>query len=180
MNINTQKQALRKVMQREKAKLNIIEKAKKSATVIFNLEKNDAFKNSKTIIAYWSMNDEVNTKEFIEKWSSIKDIYLPIIKGGNLEFRLFTTTENLKRESKYGIFEPTGKLLIDYSEIELAIIPGVAFDKNNNRLGRGKAFYDKTLNNIDAIKIGLCFNFQIVEIVPTEKTDIKMDIVIWG
>lgn len=62
----------------------------------------------------------------------------------------------------------------------MVIVPGIAFDLNNNRLGRGKAYYDKFLEKINTVKIGLCFDFQIVDKVPIESTDIKMDLVLFG
>ena len=160
MDIIKDKNIIRKQIKEMKSKLNKDEKLLLSEPIIYNLENNNDFINSKCILAYWSMNDEVNTHAFIQKWSSTKDIYLPIIKGDILEFRLFSNTLNMKKESKFGIYEPTGELLKDYSLIDLAIIPGIAFDNQNNRLGRGRAFYDRILKNVNAKKIGICFNFQ--------------------
>jgi 5-formyltetrahydrofolate cyclo-ligase len=77
-----------------------------------------------------------------------------------------------------GIYEPVGE---DYSPdklINLIIVPGMAFDVNNNRLGRGKAFYDKFLSQTSACKIGVGFDFQLVDELPNTEKDIKMDEVI--
>ena len=63
-------------------------------------------------------------------------------------------------------------------KIDLVIVPGIAFDKQNNRMGRGKAFYDGILNKLSGVKVGVCFRFQIVENVPTDEHDIKMNYVI--
>lgn len=80
--------------------------------------------------------------------------------------------------SSYGIAEPTGTLFTDYPSIDLAIIPGVAFDRHGHRLGRGKGYYDKLLPQISATKIGICFPFQIIDEVPTDHFDIRMSSVI--
>ena len=76
-----------------------------------------------------------------------------------------------------------GMLRIDFwtylASSWLAIIPGMAFDGNHNRLGRGKGYYDRFLQKISQVyKIGICFPFQLVGEIPTEETDIKMDAMI--
>ena len=178
MKIQDQKKIIRKEIRKLKKDLSLEEKMLLSELVLKNVEKDISFINSKTILAYWSMKDEVNTHSFIIKWSKSKDIYLPVVIGNDLGFRKYSDESELKKDSKFGIYEPLGAKLNDYSLIDYAIIPGVAFDSNNNRLGRGRAFYDKILNSINAIKVGICFNFQFIESVPTEPTDIKMDRVI--
>ena len=75
--------------------------------------------------------------------------------------------------------EPSGELFTHYDSIDVAIIPGMAFDAGGNRLGRGKGYYDRLLARIpDVYKIGICFDFQKVESVPADINDIKMDEVI--
>ncbi len=66
----------------------------------------------------------------------------------------------------------------EVDKIDLIIVPGIAFDKSLNRLGRGKAYYDKLLKDSKAIKIGVCFDFQLLESVPVDKYDVKMDLII--
>mgnify|MGYP001027393104 CR=1 FL=1 len=67
---------------------------------------------------------------------------------------------------------------MDIHLIDLMIIPALAFDKENNRLGRGKGFYDKLLENSNTLKVGVCFPFQFLDKIPTEEFDVKMDYVI--
>lgn len=124
------------------------------------------------------MKDEVQTHSFIEKWSKQKEIILPVVTGDILELRLYTGSADLQTGA-YGIAEPTGALFTDYATIDLAVIPGVAFDLSGHRLGRGKGYYDKLLPQLTtAVKAGLCFPFQVVKEVPTEPFDIPMDIII--
>lgn len=124
------------------------------------------------------MKDEVQTHSFIEKWRAEKKIILPVVIGDILELRLYSGPADLK-PGPYGISEPTGELFTDYSSIDIAIIPGVAFDLAGHRLGHGKGYYDKLLPQLTtATKIGICFPFQVVEEVPTEPFDRKMDIII--
>ena len=102
---------------------------------------------------------------------------MPVVVGNILELRVYTTPEDLTIGS-YGIAEPIGALFTDYSSIDLAVIPGMAFDQQGHRLGRGKGYYDKLLPKIPATKIGICFPFQMIDEVPSENFDALMDAVI--
>nr|WP_321405372.1 5-formyltetrahydrofolate cyclo-ligase [uncultured Carboxylicivirga sp.] len=137
------------------------------------------FKDAKNILLYWSMNDEVSTHDFILSYYNSKNIYLPVIKGDDLDIVLFTGEKCLMPGAKYGIPEPTGEPLKDESIIDLVIVPGVAFDNSGNRMGRGAGYYDRILKRVpQAKKLALAFDFQMVNKVPVEPHDIKMDKII--
>ncbi len=149
-----------------------------SAEILAALEAHPAFGAAKTILLYHSLKDEVDTHDFIEKWSARKRILLPAILGDNLELRTYTSAAELSAGA-YGIEEPAGRPFEDYAAIDLAVIPGVAFDKRGNRLGRGKGYYDRLLPHLPgSYKIGICFPFQLIEEVPAEDFDIRMDEII--
>lgn len=148
-----------------------------SADILTNLEMHPAFQAANTLLLYHSLKDEVQTHAFIEKWSKHKRIILPVVVGDKLELRIYTGPQELTLGA-YGIAEPTGDLFTDYQSIDLAIIPGVAFDTAGHRLGRGKGYYDKLLPRIPATKIGICFPFQLIKEVPAEPFDICMNTVI--
>ena len=81
-------------------------------------------------------------------------------------------TENLQAADMAAAFT-------DYAAIDFIVVPGVAFDAKGNRLGRGKGYYDRLLPRIpSAYKAGICFPFQLVEEVPAESFDVRMDIII--
>jgi 5-formyltetrahydrofolate cyclo-ligase len=88
--------------------------------------------------------------------------------------------DSLLPSEPYGILEPTTpELSIINCQLSIVIVPGMAFDKQGHRLGRGKGYYDRFLSRVPNIyKIGVCFPFQLVESVPSEETDILMDEVI--
>ena len=78
----------------------------------------------------------------------------------------------------YGILEPTGNIFPSLENIDLVIVPGMAFNRQGDRLGRGKGYYDKILKEASAAwKIGVCFDFQLVEELPVEAHDVRMDCV---
>lgn len=171
------KKELRKWIRQEKTKYSASTLKELSVDILTQLEQLPAFQKAKAVLLYHSMNDEVNTHEFIEKWASEKNIILPVVVGKELELRQYTGPQDLK-VSAYGIEEPMGTLFTDYNSIEIAIIPGMAFDEKGHRLGRGKGYYDKLLPHIPALKAGICFSFQLVGEVPADAFDINMDIII--
>ena len=145
-----------------------------SAEILAALEAHPVFRAASIILLYHSLPDEVHTHDFIRKWSTKKKILLPVVIGNDLELRVYTSPADLAIGA-YGIEEPTGALFTDYATIDLVIVPGVAFDRDGNRLVRGKGYYDRLLPRIpSAYKVGICFPFQIVEEVPAEPFDIRM------
>lgn len=149
-----------------------------SANILAALEAHPAFRAATTVLLYHSLDDEVDTHAFIRKWSGEKRILLPVVVGDELELRIYTGADDMVKGS-YGIEEPTGEVFTDYAAIDFVAVPGVAFDSRGNRLGRGKGYYDRLLPHIpSAYKAGICFPFQLVEDVPAEAFDIRMDSII--
>ncbi|HSH51122.1 MAG TPA: 5-formyltetrahydrofolate cyclo-ligase [Bacteroidales bacterium] len=176
--IDQQKKETRKYIKQLKKKYTLDEKKAKSKIIFDQIDRLDEFQKADTIMAYWSMNDEVYTHDFVLKWYQTKTIILPSVKGDELELRIFKGLDDLAEGSAFGIKEPRALYKGPLDKIDLIIVPGVAFDKQNNRLGRGKAYYDKLLSKTLAFKIGICFDFQMLESVPADQYDIKMDMVI--
>lgn len=134
------------------------------------------FRQAGTILLYHSLRDEVDTSSFLNLWQHDKRLLLPVVKENDLIICDYHP-DNLKPGS-FGIFEPQGDEITDLSIIDLIIIPGVAFDKNRNRLGRGKGYYDRLLSRLSAYKVGICYDCQITDHIPVEEHDIPMDHVI--
>ena len=170
-----EKRLVRKQIKQLKASISSEDRNKYSLLIFSKIESDEAFIKANKVLLYWSLDDEVNTHNFVQKYAFTKDIFLPVIDGDSLVLRKFTSVENMTPDPRFGILEPNGDNFYKWSEIKYAIIPGVAFDINNNRLGRGKGFYDRILNNINALKVGVCFDFQIIDRVPIESNDVKMD-----
>jgi len=81
-------------------------------------------------------------------------------------------------EGKYRILEPVDAKEVDLDEIDIVLVPGIAFDKKGHRIGYGKGYYDSFLRKVNALKIGLCMDFQIVDKIPSNEWDVGMDIVV--
>lgn len=151
-----------------------------SLPIIETLRKNAHVGEAKTILLYYSLKDEVFTHDLCQQLHDEGvTVLLPVIVGdGKMILRRYNGRQSMQPDM-FNILEPTGGEFTDYNLIDVAIIPGMAFDRPGNRLGRGKGFYDRFLPLIPkAWKIGLCFPFQLVDKVPTEPTDISMDEVV--
>lgn len=148
------------------------EKKKESEDVMMKLENTQQFKSAKTILLFHSLPDEVCTHELIEKYASKKKILLPVIDGEKWHIREY---KGDLKTGEYNIQEPTGVNYYDYGSIDLVVVPGVCFDKDKGRVGRGKGYYDRILKEIKAFKIGICFDCQLLSKVPADEWDVKMD-----
>lgn len=172
----SEKTKIRRRIRNKKNILSDMDKSLSSSAVFEKIESLIEFKNAKSVLMYWSLPDELPTHNFIVKWSTKKQMLLPMVKGDKMLIKPFTSTEEL-RKSDMGIWEPEAQK--EYlKQIDLVIVPGIAFDKNKNRLGRGKGYYDRYFNNKNITKIGVCYDFQLLEVIPTEPFDARMDKII--
>ena len=144
--------------------------------VFSRLERTAAFMLADRIMMYHSLPDELSTHAFLAKWKDRKRFYLPRINGVDLE--ILPYEESRLELGSFHIEEPTGNDVADPAEIELVVVPAVAYDKSGRRLGRGKGFYDRFLKTTKATKVGIGYEFQLLEELPSEPHDIGMDIVI--
>lgn len=144
--------------------------------VFARLEQTAAFLLADTVLMYHSLPDELSTRGFLKKWGGRKRFFLPRVNGVNLD--ILPYDESRLELGSFHIEEPTGNDTVDPSEIELMIIPAVAYDRRGNRLGRGKGFYDRLLGEVKATKIGVGYEFQLVDEIPVEEHDVPMDMVI--
>ena len=162
-----------KTLKKQHSKESLLEQSK---LILNKLENNKSFIEAKTVMLYSSLPDEVYTHDFLEKWRNEKKIILPTVVGDDIiPVELSKDTEFAIGD--FNILEPQNN---EYTgDYDLIVVPGVAFDKNGNRIGRGKGYYDRFLcKHLNVNRIGICFDFQLVEEVPTEDNDIKMNKVI--
>lgn len=130
------------------------------------------------ILCYWSLPDELPTHETVNQWLAAgKSIYLPRVKGDDLEIVPYHGASSLDDNNQYHIGEPVGDA-VDASCLQLIIVPAVALDAHRNRLGRGKGFYDRLLSGNACPTIGVACDFQMVEEVPVEPHDRQLDCVV--
>lgn len=151
--------------------------ADESSVVIARLKENPRFLQAQTLLIYSALPDEVQTQSLLDELTEAgKMVLLPkVVSSEDMELRRYTGTSSLQ-PGAYGIMEPVGERFTDYATIDIAVVPGMAFDAQGHRLGRGKGYYDRFLAKVpDVYKIGLCFSWQMVDEVPSEANDIMMD-----
>lgn len=178
--MNAEKAVQRKLIKElKKSALDEQSKLYLSGQIFEKVEQLPQFIKAKTVLAYWSLPDEVNTHSFIQKWYRQKRFVLPVVKGNDLDLRIFNGIEWMEKGAAFGILEPANPAeTLEIDDIDLVIVPGVAFDAKGNRLGRGKGYYDKLLASHKLYKVGVCFPFQLIPEVAVSTHDIPMDLVV--
>ena len=170
------KQEMRKMIRLRKQQ----HTADESSVVIARLKETPRFLQAQTLLIYSALPDEVQTQSLLDELTEAgKTVLLhKVVSSEEMELRRYTGTSSLQ-PGAYGIMEPVGEHFTDYATIDIAVVPGMAFDAQGHRLGRGKGYYDRFLAKVpDVYKIGLCFSWQMVDEVPSEANDIMMDEVV--
>jgi 5-formyltetrahydrofolate cyclo-ligase len=171
-----EKARIREEIKRLKFRMTLEEKIHQADLVFKKIESFPEFQRADKILMYWSMPDELPTHEFIKKWSESKTILLPVVKGDKMTIRTFTSESDLK-QGKWKTMEPAS-FFHSHEIADLVIVPGIAFDKNKQRLGRGGGYYDRYFKHKEIPRWGIGFSFQLYDSIPTASFDIQMDKII--
>ena len=141
-------------------------------------EADGTFVKAKHILAYADYNHEVMTRYIIEEaWKAGKEVAVPKVVGKDMVFYRLTDFSQLE-PGYFGIPEPVRGEIVKWEDA-LMVMPGVAFDPENNRVGYGGGFYDRFLEkHPDITRLAVAFDFQILDLVPTEPTDICPQIIV--
>ncbi|MFA4843189.1 MAG: 5-formyltetrahydrofolate cyclo-ligase [Candidatus Omnitrophota bacterium] len=154
---------------------------RKSRLIQKKLFRTIEFRKAKNIMFYVSFDGEVKTQGMIKEAIRLgKTIAVPVCtKNRMLEACLLEVGAKLVR-GPYGTWEPASQRCLNSKTIDLVVVPGLAFDKRGNRLGRGRGYYDRFLGKLKAksASVGLAFDFQILPAVPATKKDVAVQRVI--
>ena len=139
------------------------------------------FRESSVVLAYYPINDEINTIPIIEyALREGKRVALPISStiDYTLTFHFISSFKEIKNGA-YSIPEPSEDSEIFNKETKaLCIVPGLIFDRTGNRLGYGKGFYDRFLSDFNGITVGLCYSDFLLDKLPIDENDRAVDIVV--
>lgn len=177
------KKKLREEIQSKRDSIPITDREKKSRLIANKFFDTAYYAGSNNILVYYPFRSEIDVRFIIRQaLKDSKNIIFPKIYKKELKLFYVSNPSKQLEKGSYGIMEPIPRLCKSAgpSDIDLAIVPGVGFDKNLNRIGYGGGFYDKLLLLIpeEIKKIALCFNIQIVDRVPISEHDIKIDLLI--
>ena len=176
----TDKRALRRAVREELAKLSHEDKRLFSADIFDHIESLPQVKEASVVALFASLDDEPQTEVIIERLSHHKRVVLPRIEGDEMEF--YDLASGALAEGAFGIMEPQSGELVEPRKIDVMVVPGVAFTPLGDRLGRGKGFYDRYLSRegFRAYCVGVCYPHQMVDELPVEPHDRRMDEVVSG
>ena len=167
----------------EKAFLASGKASRETSAVLSALERDSRFVSAGCVLMYMSIPGEVETADFIARWHGSKRIVIPRVVGEELE--LFEYDPDRLVPGYLGILEPSDDAVrVDPSEIDLAVIPGVAFSRLPDgrvlRMGHGKGFYDRLLPQLSCPKLGICFGFRVLSEIPSDAWDVPLDGLLCG
>ena len=166
------KQSLRELLIQKRRMMSAEERTTQSALILSQLEKMTVFQEAKTVLLYYPKNNEVDVLPLFKRYKRDKVLLLPVTHRRGMTANPYEGNDKMHR-GKVGIPEPTTPPY--EGEIDLIIVPAVAFDKQGNRLGRGGGYYDRFLKKQShATFIGVGYDFQLVDEVPVRQHDQKM------
>lgn len=169
------KKETRRIVRAAIKSMHTAEKEKQSNDLCNAALNHSAVKRASVIALFAPLPDEPDIFPLIEELHKMCTVVLPRICGDEMDF--YTYSPTAMRSGSYGISEPQGDTPVAANEIDVIIVPGVAFTRQGYRLGRGKGYYDRYMSQkgFRAYKIGVCYLQQIVETLPVETHDIRMD-----
>ncbi len=167
-------------------KISDSERRRRSREIISRVLSQPAFQKAQQVLVYCALPDEVQTRQLILSALKLrKEVYLPSVDRSRRQMKIFRI-RNWKRDVRtgaYGILEPRRfqSRLGNPRQLEWIAVPGLAFSRKGNRLGRGEGYFDRFLKKASAAqKVGLAFREQIASGIPMEKHDVPVDEVVTG
>ncbi|HEY1661094.1 MAG TPA: 5-formyltetrahydrofolate cyclo-ligase [Verrucomicrobiae bacterium] len=176
------KAELRKQISANLKKLSPGQREIDSQKICARLKEHIVFQEAQSVLLFAPLAQEVDIWPLVEEAvNSSKVVALPCFDADRGVYQS-RRVKNLPVEilsGQFGIREPSIACLeMPLDDLDLVLVPGVAFDLQGNRLGRGKGFYDRLLENFRGKKIGIAFDEQMVDAVPAGKLDVRMDLVL--
>ena len=151
-----------------------------SAAIFSAVERLPEFRAARTVAVFAALPDEPATDEVLARWASTRRVVLPRVEGDAMRF--YACRPDALVFGAFGILEPQGERPCPAGEIDLVVCPGVAFTADGRRLGRGRGYYDRYLGDpaFRGFRVGVCYAHQLVDDLPVEPQDVRMDRVITG
>ena len=176
----SEKEQLRKALKEKRKSLSAAEVDEKSSVAAKIFLESDVYKKASTIMLYMPIQNEVDTSRIIDRaFMDKKQLVFPVTDRKNGVITPYLAED--KTEFKKGAFsvpEPALRKEISFEEIDVILVPGIVFDKSGNRIGFGKGCYDLFLCKCNALKTGVCYEFQLFDKIPADEHDIKMDYIL--
>lgn len=176
------KRALRNMIKEKRRHFSQQELGEMSLCICHSILSDENVNGADVIMMYYPLPSEVDVRPALNVLRERgKVVLLPrVVSDTEMTIHKYEN-ENSLSVGAFHIMEPTGEEYTAIDAIDVVIVPGMAFDKEGNRLGKGKGYYDRFFTRAYNIyKVGVCFPYQMVENVPCDAHDVKMDKVICG
>ena len=184
INTDNEKKQLRKKMLALRDRLTRKQVGTASRACLENILSFPFFKDHEWIYFFLAFNKEIDTLSMMEAFRNAgKRLAVPRVEGKEMHFYEIRSLDDC-RPGAMGILEPYKEVsshgnLLRVTEPGLMLMPGLAFDKDRNRLGYGGGFYDRYLCGHEGLRtVGICYDFQIIDHVPAESHDLRPEALI--
>lgn len=174
------KRALRRTVLAERDALSGTERAARSEAIVDRLLGLEEATGAGAVLAFWSFGSEVDTAPLLDRLRSRgTTVALPVTRDGDIVPVIWTPGSSMT-ETSFGSREPTDGRVLQARELDLIVVPGVAFDRSCHRVGYGGGFYDRLLASTrdGTAAVAIAFGMQVVEEVPTGPLDRPVDAIV--
>lgn len=138
--------------------------------------KHESYHRARSLLLYVPLQGEPDLQPVFEQAiADQKRIALPRFLPEQSKYAAFFIGDKPLETGAFGVLEPSPELPVPLNQLDLVVVPGLGFDLRGGRLGRGKGFYDRMLSEVSGVKCGICFDEQIVEGIPVEPHDVRVD-----
>lgn len=171
------KKRVRELLAQKRRLLSKEDIAEQSSKVVAAVEQMPSFQSAKTVLIYYPTHNEVDLLSLIKRYKKEKTFLFPVVHRKTMTACPYEGNAKMHR-GKFNIPEPTTEPYV--GDIDLILVPGVGFDKSGNRLGRGGGYYDKFITRLGrkTLLVGVGYDFQLVEEVPANRWDKRLDYVV--
>ena len=172
------KQELRKIYINARSQLSDEYRSWASGLIAQRLIALSAWRNRKTVMTFLTINSEVETTPLVERlWQEGKTVIVPKVEGKKLLCCKLSSWDELA-PGTFSVPEPVEPLVVEPAQLELVLVPALAFDPAGRRLGYGAGFFDRLLKKTSALRVGLAFDLQIADRLPEEANDCRVEMII--
>lgn len=171
------KSAIRDNLLQQRRQMAGAEVRRRSYAVEQQLYRLPVFQNARRLALYSPVQNEVSTLQLVRDALAVRhQVAMPRVSGEELQFAMIQTPEELL-PGAFGVLEPASECeLVAVETLDLVVVPGVGFDRQGHRLGYGKGYYDRALRKagVSVQRVGLAFDFQLVERLPVFDHDMRL------
>lgn len=183
MDIRAEKARIRQEMIARRRSLSGEEIAQKGRSILRHLLALPEYREARLVHSFVSMPGEVDTRALVkEALASGKRVAVPVVEKGrrNLRHAEIGALGDLRPEGSWGLYQPPPEHIraVDAGEVDLVVVPGLAFDLRGNRIGFGAGYYDRFLGGVAAAKVAVAYAFQVLPSVPVTGQDVPVDVIV--